>query len=478
MGLNTAKKIHFTPKAKVHFMGVGGSAISAIALMAQRMGFKISGCDLEKETAYLKKVKDEIKEIYLGHDKRHLEGVDLLVVSPSVFYQNKNHPEVKLAEKKGILLTWQEFLGKYLQKSKKVLCVAGTHGKSTTTAMLGLVFEAGGKDPSAVVGAKVIDWDANFRFGKGDYFITEADEFYDNFLNYNPEAIILNNIEFDHPDYFSSEKQIFESFSNFLKQLTGEKLLIVNQDSPGIKRLFENLDENFLNSLEVYGYTLKSKPTLRLKRSVLVRIIKQEIDSSFFKVTSESLSVDGKYQLLIPGVHNILNSLGVIILARLCGIDGRIIKKVLANFKGIGRRLEKLGKKRTIKVYDDYAHHPTEIKETLAALRQRYPKEKIWAIVEPHSFSRTKALLPNYRGVFEKADEVIIGPIFKARDKKTFGVSGESIIKASGHKRAIYLKDLSKIVDYLKNKVKPKDVILVMGAGKSYKWAREILRSL
>jgi UDP-N-acetylmuramate--alanine ligase len=386
---------------KIHFMGVGGSGIAGVANLAKRMGYRVSGCDLKTG----------------GHDIVHLKNVDLVVVTPAVFYQSGKHPEVVEAKKRGILMTWQEFLGKYLHKGKKVICVAGTHGKSTITAMAGKLLQDAGFDPLVVVGAKVPEWGSSFRFGQGKYFVTEADEFYDNFLHYRPEIVILNNIEFDHPDYFKSEAEVKKSFRKFIKRLKGKKILITQKDS-----------------------------------------------------------LHKRFNLKIFGEHNQKNANMVYLLGKKLGISDEKIISSIESFTGIERRMQLIGEKRGIKVFDDYAHHPTAIAATLAGLRERYPKNRIWAIIEPHGFVRTHALLAKYKGVFKHADKVIIGPIFKARDAKTLGMNPEKIAKSSGHPEAIGVNSFAQIVKIIKKEIKTGDVILVMGAGKSNLWARNILK--
>jgi UDP-N-acetylmuramate--alanine ligase len=414
---------------KLHFMGIGGSGIYGVAKLAQKMGYGVTGCDLEKNTAYA-------KHIFQGHDPAHLKDVGLVIVSPAVFYQNADHPEIVEARRRGIMMTWQEFLGRHLQKGKKVICVAGTHGKSTTTAMAGKLLADAGLDPLVVLGANVNEWKGSSRFGRGKYFITEADEFYDNFLNYHPEIIILNNVEFDHPDYFKSESEVFESFRKFIGNLTGQKTLIVNKNSIGIKKLLEGINLKEINLVEV-----EPEPKLNLK---------------------------------LMGAHNIANAAMVSALGKLLGIDEALIKKSLEGFSGIGRRMELISVKGGVKIYDDYAHHPTAIAATLQGLREKFPKSRIWAINEPHGFARTHALLSKYKGVFKDADKVIIGPIFKARDKETFGITPEKVAKALDHKDAIGVNSFNQIKEIVAKEVKSGDIILVMGAGKSYLWARKL----
>jgi UDP-N-acetylmuramate--alanine ligase len=416
---------------KVHFVGIGGSGISGVSLIAQKLGYEVTGCDEEGSSAYNSKIE-------VGHSPKHIEDVDLVVTSPSLFFGDEND-EIKTAKEKGILLTWQEFLGKHLSGDKKMICIAGTHGKSTTTAMAGRLLEDAGLDPTVVVGAKVPRWDGNSRFGKGEWVIVEADEFFDNFLNYSPEIIVLNNIEFDHPDYFRNEEQLFESFRKFVGNLKGLKILICNGDSDGVNRLLEEIDTS---GVKILKYSSKE----------------QELG----------------FKLGIGGAHNISNALGVKMLAEVLEIDKDVLKKTLENFDGIGRRMELINNIRGIEVYDDYAHHPTAIKVTLEALRDSHPNARIWAIIEPHGYSRTKALLSKYKGIFDPADRVIIGPIFKARDTDSMGMSAKAISENTGHKNATYSENFDEIKTTLKTEVKAGDVIVVMGAGKSYIWARAI----
>jgi len=389
-------------------MGIGGSGMAGISFLASKMGYEVTGCDLEESTAYSNKFSH-------GHSPDHLKNLDLLVVTPAVYFQKIKNPELVLGEKKGIVLTWQEFLGKYLHQGKKVICVAGTHGKSTTSAMVGKLLEDAGLDPLVNLGANYKEWNGGARYGKGDYFVTEADEFYDNFLNYHPEIIILNKVEFDHPDYFKNEKQMQESYKKFLGNLVGKKILITQKDSLNIK-----------------------------------------------------------FNLKIFGEHNQQNANMAYLLGKKLGIKEEVIIKSLESFPGIERRMELISGDNQIKVYDDYAHHPTAIRVTLEGLREKYPKNRIWAVVEPHGFNRTYALLKNYNAIFQSADKVIIGPIFKARDSQDFGISEESIKKASEHEATKCFIQTSDMFKYLKESLQSGDIVLVMGAGKSYLWAREI----
>lgn len=396
----------------IHMMGIGGSGIAGVAKLAEKLGYSVTGCDLEDSTAYA-------KNIYKGHDPKHLEGVDLLVVSPAVLYQNANNSELVEGQKKGIALTWQEFVGKYLMKGKKVICIAGTHGKSTTTVMAGKLLEDAGLDPTVLVGATVPEWYGNARFGFGKYFIIEADEFNNNFLNYHPDIAIINNIEFDHPDFFKNEKEVKKSFDKFIKNLKGDKILITEKDS--------------------------QKKHFNLK---------------------------------LFGEHNQKNANMVFVLGKKLGISDEVIIKSLESFEGIGRRMELIADKNGVKVYDDYAHHPTAIKTTLEGVREKFPNAKILVIDEPHGYKRTKALVNLYKNVFTDADKVIIGPIFQARDEIDESISPQIVADVSNHKNIEGFDSYEKLIENCKLIIGNYNVIVVMGAGKSYLWAREIAEAL
>lgn len=380
----------------IHVMGIMGSGVKGVADLASKMGYKVTGCDLS---------------LY-GHNKKHLKGIDLLVVSPAVLYQSNDEPELLEGVKKKFVMTWEEFLGKVLLKDKKVICVAGTHGKSTTTAMAAKMLIDAGFDPTVVLGAYVPQWRGNSRYGKGEYALVEADEFNNNFLHYHPEIAIITNIEFDHPDFFKNEKEVFKSFEKFKNQ---SKVII------------------------------SKVPTKRFNLQVL-------------------------------GEHNQVNASFVYALGKKLRIPEFQIKKSIENFNGIGRRMELISDKNGIKIFDDYAHHPTAIKTTLEGLRKEFPKEKILTIIEPHGYKRTKALLKNYKGIFDSVDGVIIGPIFKARDEVDKSITPEMIAKTSRHPDIQTTNSVESLIENCKLLIDNCDykVIVVMGAGESNVWAKKI----
>lgn len=398
-------------KTRVHFMGIGGSGMAVVAEIAKAYGFEVSGCDLKTG----------------GHSISHLQNIDILAVTPAVFFQSAQHPELVEGQKRGIAITWQEFMGKYLHKDKFVICIAGTHGKSTTTAMVGQLLQTANLDPTVELGA------SGHRIGKSKYFVSEADEYYGNFLHYHPQITILNNIELDHPEYFKTIDNMLSVFQKFVDQ-TG--LLIYNTDSPLIHKLV--LPKNSI------PYSVKKFPKdLRLK---------------------------------IPGEHNKANAMGVITLAKLLKIPKKIYEKVLGEFTGIDRRLQELGTVNGVTVIDDYANHPTAFASNIKALREKYSGKKIWAVIEPHTFSRLRAVLGEMPAALKDADHVIVSKIFASRETDPGDFTGADIANAIPNAR--YIPEFEDIVKTIVSESKPGDIILVMGSGNSDKLAREILKNL
>lgn len=398
--------------------------MSAAASIAIESGFSVSGCDLNIDTPYISSLKKQQIKIHSGNSRTHINKDTQLVVSPAALFDKQNE-EVKSAKN---VITWQKFLGEYIAQNKITICISGTHGKSTTTALVAEVLEEAGFDPTVMIGAKVNKWLKNYKVGKGNYLVLESDEFFDNFLNYSPDIIILTNIEFDHPDYFNDEKQLFESFKKYVGNLKGLKILIYNEEDNGIKKLFKIIRKD-----------MKLIPYVKPKSKIKINLL---------------------------GDHNQSNAQAVIKLSQVLKIDKKIVNKVFKNFKGIGRRMEVLHSNK-VTIIDDYAHHPTAIKKTLKALRDKYPNNKIKAIIEPHSYSRTKATLSLYKDAFLDADEIYVTQIFKARDSEDFGVSSQDIISISKNKN-IKGFDISKL------QINDGDIVIVMGAGESYKIAKNL----
>lgn len=421
----------------IHFIGIAGSGTSACAKLAQDAGFKVSGCDSNLQGEFIN-ILGDIKT-YDSHNPNHLDGVDILAVTPAVLSLDPDNPELLEAKKRKIrIMTWQQFLGKFLTKERFVIAVCGTHGKSTTTAMVGKLLEDAHLDPTVLLGATVSFWNANFRIGghlpagRQEYFVIEADEFNDNYMSLNPEIIIVTNIEFDHPEYFRNFDGYQSSFKNFLHK--AKQLILANLDNKNTKE------------------TVKESEIL---------------DEPFFPpVVDFSKNLIG-FSLKVFGRHNILNASAAFNLGLNLGIKPEIIQKSLENFPGIGRRIEYLGEINGAKIYSDFGHHPTEIKTTIDSLKEEFPEKQIFLIYQPHMFSRTKALFGDFVKVFKNlpVKKTYILDIYPSREVDTGIVSSQQLVQAIGKENVEYEKNLNKIIDELIKKLTNNDLVIFMGAG-------------
>lgn len=422
---------------KVHFLGIGGSGASAVASIAPGYGFEITGCDKHLDNEFVRNFDPKI--LFEGHSPDHLKDTDILAVTPAVFSLDPENEEIKSAKDRGIeVLTWQEFMGKYLERGKFVIAISGTHGKSTTTAMIGLMLEYAGLDPTVELGAIVPRWGKNFRVGKSKYFVTEADEFNDNFLVSRPDIAVVTSIEFDHPEYFKNLDAYKQSFCEFLMQ--SKENIVANLQDHGVIEVLASKGDPF--------------------RAKVIDYSKQLID----------------FPLKVPGDFNIYNASAAYQVGKLLGIDEENIKHSLMNYSGIGRRFEHIGIFNGVEVYSDFGHHPTEVKVNIDAARKLFPDKNLVVIFQPHMFSRTKALFDDFVNVFKEApvNQIIITDIYHSREVDTGLINSQQLVEAINQDRVIY-QPKAGLVDFMKQHTKSGDLIFFIGAGDIDKLVRELV---
>jgi UDP-N-acetylmuramate--alanine ligase len=429
---------------KVHFLGITGSGASAVAAIAKAESYSITGCDKAPSHEFVKNFEEF--SVQTGHSPEHLKDIEILVVTPAVFSLDPDNEEIKVAKEKGIeVLTWQQFMGKYLQKDKFVIAVCGTHGKSTVTAMIGTMLEDAGLDPTVELGAVVPRWKSNFRVsgqsanGRG-YFVTEADEFNDNFLSTKPDIVVVTNIEMDHPEYFKDFDDLLDSYEEFLQ---GTKQTIV-----------ANLSDEWV---------------AEILKQVMKKTKVNGVDYSKHELN---------LPLLIPGKFNELNAQAAFQVGLLLGIDPIVIRKSLAQYSGIGRRFEHLGTYKGREVYSDFGHHPTEIKTTMQAAREKFPDAYIWLIFQPHMFSRTKSLFKEFVTVFKDlpVNQALIMDIYPSREVDNGLVSSKELVEAIDSGKVDYLENMEELKKILNDEIRPGDIIFFMGAGDIDQMARELVK--
>jgi UDP-N-acetylmuramate--alanine ligase len=466
-------------KLRVHFMGIGGSGMAPIAVIAKKSGFDVTGCDCNDASYYSDALRESEIEVKIGHNSDHLEGIDILAVTPAVFDINPDHPEIVEARKRNILMTWQEFMGKYLQNDKFLVAVAGTHGKSTTTVLAGLALEAGGLDPIVEAGTIYRPWGGGFRISESKYFVCEADEFNCNFLNYSPSLIIINNIEMDHPEFFKDFTEFKEAFKKFICNMKHPGTLIVNEESQGIRDiLIEMKDWLQEMNVNVIGYYLINKFDYPFSQEYRGEINSFMEDGVGFDVYGPN--VKDSFKLGLLGAHNVSNSLGVLCASLELGVSLETLKDVFQNYKGIGRRTELVDEVNGIKVFDDYGHHPTAIAAVLDTVKTTYPGKKVYAIVEPHQISRIKLFPTELIAALNKADEAIVTKTYIGREinKNLEPVDMDSLISNVEDGKASYIEDFNDVADVISSKAKPGDIIIVFGAGNSHKLTKSVVEHL
>lgn len=451
---------------KIHFIGIGGIGLSAIAKLMIWRDKKISGSDCQ-ESEITEMLKKSGAKIFIGHNEKNIDKkIDLVACTLAI---NKDNPEIQEAKRLNIpILIYPEFLG-LLTKDKFGIAVCGTHGKSTVTSMISLIFESAGLDPTVVVGSKVPKFNGNVRIGKSEYFIYEACEYQRSFLNYSPKVIVLNNIELDHTDYYKNIKDYENAFEEFIKHLKDDGFLIVNEKVKSEKK--KKKSQN--SKLRVLSFGTDKETDLHATNIQFDPGITKFSVVYNKRKNTENL---GEFSLKIPGMFNVYNALAAISVALLVGIDVEIIKKTLGNFKNIWRRFEYIGELNKAKIYSDYAHHPTEVKSTIDGVKKFFPNKRIVVIFQPHQRNRTRNLFQDFIKSFDNADLIILNEIFDVAGReeiKDQNISSldlaNKIKKRSKNKTVLFGKNLEKTKKLILKNIKKDDIVLIMGAGDIYK---------
>ncbi len=456
----------------VHFIGIGGSGLSAIARLLTENGYTVTGSDRAMST-FAADLQAAGATIYIGHHPRYVQGADWVVRSSAVPDDN---PEVKAALLAGIpVYKRADFLGK-LMEGKTGIAVAGTHGKTTTTAMLSFVLTEMGHSPSFIVGGVLKNYGVNARAGKGDLFVIEADEYDRMFLGLKPRIEVITNLEHDHPDCYPTMDDMVDAFESFIALLPHNGSLIASIENPGSAALLN--DARHLGR-RVVAYTLQGDMTIKATRWVQGRNLKANARGGFdFEASTNFGEVESaKVSLQVPGEHNVRNALATLAVIATLKFSIKDAAAALRRFAGTGRRFEVLGEEKGVLVVNDYAHHPTEIKATLAAARARYPKRRVWAVWQPHTYSRTKTLFNEFVGAFADADEVIVTEVYAAREPKE-DFSSAQIVKAMAHPSARFIASIDDVAVYLHSKVREGDAVLVLSAGDADRISENLLVAL
>ena len=449
-------------KEHIYFIGIGGISMSGLAEILASRGHQVSGTDV-KETAVTKHLQSLGIHINFGHRAENITDDITLVVYTAAIHDD--NPELRAAHEKGIrIMDRAHLLGQIMDEYHDSVAVSGTHGKTTTTSMVSEILLAAEKDPTITVGGILPTIGSNLRIGNSPYFVAEACEYFDSFLQFNPFIAIILNVESDHLDYFKTLENIRRSFHAFAQRVPDKGLLVISEKIDNVKELTDGL------TCHVETFGLSEKANWRAENIVHEADGRNSFDiyhnSAFFTTI----------HLHIPGEHNITNALAAIAASAFLGAAPEDCVKGLHHYTGTERRFQLKGKKDGITVIDDYAHHPQEIKATLSAAKN-YPHRKLWCVFQPHTYTRTKAFLDQFAQTLSAADEVILADIYAARETDTLGVSSLDIVERIERlgTKAHYIPSFDDIETFILENCINGDVLITMGAGDIVKVGEKLL---
>jgi UDP-N-acetylmuramate--alanine ligase len=447
----------------IHFVGIGGAGMSGIAELLFNLGYKITGSDL-KSTETTQRLENLGVKISNQHQGKNVAESDVVVISSAVKEEN---PEVVFARINKIpVVRRAEMLGE-LMRMKYGIGIAGTHGKTTTTSMVGEILSEGGLDPTIVVGGKVINLGAHAKLGNGEFLVAEADEFDRSFLRLTPTIAVVTTLEAEHLDYYRDFEEVKSAFLEFVNKVPFYGRVILCLDEESLVDLMPSIER----PVTTYGFSSQA--------DLQANSISFEENRSCFRVKLKTKEL-GEVKLSVPGTHNIRNSLASIAVGLELEIPWDKIQKGLSSFKGVSRRFEIKGTKKEVMVIDDYAHHPTEIAASLKGARSGW-KRRIICVFQPHLYSRTRDFHKEFGRSFLDSDVLIVTDVYPAREEPIPGISGELIYVAAkeyGHKNAFYVPQKEEVPSFLQKIVKDNDMVITMGAGDIYRTGTELLKML
>lgn len=446
---------------KVHFIGIGGISMSGIAEIVKSLGGIVSGSDIQESQITEKLIQDGMN-IKIGHHPEMIKDADIIIYTAAIHEDDPEMSETKKLNKENYERA--EFLGIISKQYENSLCISGTHGKSTTTGIVSMCFIEANLNPTIQIGAMLSQINGNTYIGGKKYLIMEACEYVDSFLHFHPTSIIITNIDNDHLDYFKNLDNIKTSFNKYVNLLPQNGILVKNNDDVN-----SNNVENGFNGL-VITYGIKNNAQYMAKNIKVNDLGHYSFDIYYQDKMLTNISLN------INGEHNIYNALAAFALCHNYIDDIEVIKNGLEKYRGVGRRFEYLGLCNGAYVYDDYAHHPTEIKTTLESVK-KIKHNQDYCIFQSHTYSRTKEHLEAFADVLSNFDNVIIAPIYPAREINTFNISEDMLVAKIKEKNpnVIYLDSFDKITNYIKNTIQEKDLVITVGAGPINKVAQDLI---
>jgi len=446
----------------IHFMGIAGAGMSALALIARHRGVSITGCDSDTSGAGTDDLTALGVRVWQGHEPSHVDGVRAVVVTAAV---SRDHPELERARALALpIVRRADALGELVASGGASVAVAGTHGKTTTTVMVTEALTAAGRNPTGLAGGRVAAWSGNARIGGNELFVVEADEYDKAFLSLKPTIAVVNNVEADHLECYGSVEALEEAFADFAG--CAERV-IVGADDAGADRVALRL------TTPVWRVGLGPTADVR------IRAVRLEPGGS-----RATIALPGGHtvelQLAVPGMHNVRNAAAALAVLQALGADVQVGAEALARFQGVGRRFERLGDAGGVTVVDDYAHHPTEVAATLSAARQAFPGRRVIAVFQPHLYSRTALHGEALGKALAAADMVVVAPIYGAREQPLAGVTHHLVVRGATRAGAatVAVRDRAGLTNHVVRAVRHGDVVFTLGAGDVTRVGPELLEML
>ena len=454
---------------RVHLIGVGGVHMSGIAQILRHRGHEVSGSDISL-SPMTDRLEDLGVSVYRGHDAANVDDAELVVYTSAAHDDN---PELTEARRRGIRAIKRAPMVALMMEGKKVIAVAGSHGKTTTSSLIAFMLSRAGLLPTFMLGGESIDLGGNAQPGDGAHFVVEADEYDRAFLNYHPHIALVTNVEPDHLDIYGSFEELTETFRQFLSQVEDSGYIVACTDSPALQAILpQAVGDDVTSPVRIVSYGLSSDADWCPQS-----ISQKGIDKSSFMVRFRKQDW-GTIETQLPGVHNISNYLGAIAVGQILGLPAEEIRGALEEFRGVRRRFELVGEAGGVTVMDDYAHHPTEVRATLAAARERFAGRRLVCLFQPHTYSRTAYLLDGFRSCFENCDVLLITSTYAAREEPSAGMDAAELAREINVPRARYAGDVSGAAQAVADVLVRGDVFFTIGAGDVDKAGPIVLETL
>lgn len=447
-------------KSKFHFVGIGGIGMCGLAELLHNMGAQVTGSDLS-ENANTERLSQLGVKIFRGHRADNVGDVDVVVYSSAV---KDSNPEIQAARGRQIpLIPRAEALAE-IMLLKRGIAVAGTHGKTTTTSMTSAIFLEAKTEPTIVVGGRFEKIKSTALLGKGEWLVAEADESDGSFNKLSPEIAIITNIDSDHMDHFKTFENLKQAFYAFAQKIPFYGVCVVCGDDVEVRELFKDFPKKIL----FYGFQEDNDYVLKGEKG----------HYQVHMNASTGRKQLGDFDLRLPGKHNALNALASLIVGLHCGFEFKVCAQALSHFEGVDRRFQFKGEKKNIRVYDDYGHHPTEVKATLQGFREKFPDKKVVVMFQPHRYSRTESCWYEFTQCFSACDEIILTDIYPAGEAPIAGISSEHLQKEVKHSQCFYFPRNENLADQILNRLESGNVFVTLGAGDGWKIGMEILEKL